>query len=118
MNLKPRLTGKPVPSTPDIFMFCASARSSWASTATSSLKNSRGLGLEAVCISFRCIFIILNYQRQYGYRQSDFANAEDAYERCISLPIFPGMTAAEVERVIAGVLHIVQQNRHPMTVVA
>ncbi len=74
--------------------------------------------MEAVCISFRCIFIILNYQRQYGYRQSDFANAEDAYERCISLPIFPGMTAAEVERVIAGVLHIVQQNRHPMTVVA
>ena len=58
------------------------------------------------------------YQRQYGYRQSDFANGEDAYERCISLPIFPGLTAAEVERVIAGVLHIVQQNRHPMTVVA
>ena len=57
------------------------------------------------------------YQRQYGYRQGDFANAEDAYRRCISLPIFPGMTDAEVERVIAGVVGIAEQNRRRVAAV-
>ena len=51
------------------------------------------------------------YQRQYGYRCGDFPNAEDAFERCISLPIFPGMTDRQVERVISGVTRIVEQNR-------
>jgi perosamine synthetase len=51
------------------------------------------------------------YQRQYGYRGGDFPNAEDAFGRCISLPIFPGMTEAQVERVISGVRRTVGQNR-------
>jgi dTDP-4-amino-4,6-dideoxygalactose transaminase len=51
------------------------------------------------------------YQRQYGYRSGDFPNAEDAFGRCISLPIFPGMTDEQVERVISGVTRIVTQNR-------
>lgn len=43
------------------------------------------------------------YQKRYGYRSGDFPNAEDAYSRCISLPIFPGMSDSEVDRVVNAV---------------
>ncbi|PYU29033.1 MAG: UDP-4-amino-4,6-dideoxy-N-acetyl-beta-L-altrosamine transaminase [Acidobacteria bacterium] len=46
------------------------------------------------------------YQRAYGYKLGDFPNAEDAYSRCLSLPIFPDLTDAEVDRIIATVLRI------------
>lgn len=40
------------------------------------------------------------YQRTWGYRLGDFPMAEEYFERCISLPIYPGMTDDDVERVI------------------
>lgn len=43
------------------------------------------------------------YQKSFGYRQGAFPNAERAFERAISLPIFPGMTDADVGRVIESV---------------
>jgi perosamine synthetase len=51
------------------------------------------------------------YQRAYGYRRGQFPNAEAAYSRCFSLPIFPGMTSAEQERVISSVSEIVSEHR-------
>jgi dTDP-4-amino-4,6-dideoxygalactose transaminase len=67
--------------------------------------------LKALGIGTSVHFIPLHlhpyYQRTYGYRPGDFPNAEDAYARCISLPIFPGMTEGEIETVIAVVRSIV-----------
>jgi dTDP-4-amino-4,6-dideoxygalactose transaminase len=40
------------------------------------------------------------YQQAYGYRRGDFPIAEAQFERCLSLPIYPGMTPANVEYVI------------------
>jgi len=51
------------------------------------------------------------YAREYGYRPHDFSNAEDAYSRCLSLPIFPDLTVAEVDRIISAVRAIVCENR-------
>jgi len=51
------------------------------------------------------------YQRAYGYRRGQLPNAEAAYSRCFSLPIFPGMTSAEQERVISSVSEIVSEHR-------
>lgn len=51
------------------------------------------------------------YQREYGYKNGDFPNAEDAFSRCVSLPIYPSMTSAEVMRVVDCVGDIVRQNR-------
>ncbi len=51
------------------------------------------------------------YQRTYGYRQGQLPNAEAAYSRCLSLPLFPGMTAAEQTRVIDAVSEIVTEHR-------
>jgi perosamine synthetase len=44
------------------------------------------------------------YQQQLGFWTGQFPHAERHFERAISLPIFPGMTFEETERVI-GALH-------------
>jgi dTDP-4-amino-4,6-dideoxygalactose transaminase len=49
------------------------------------------------------------YQRQFGYRASDFPQAEHEYNRCLSLPIFPAMTEEEIESVIAAVVDTANQ---------
>jgi perosamine synthetase len=58
------------------------------------------------------------YQRTYGYRKGQLPNAEASYSRCLSLPIFPGMTGAEQARIIAAVQEIVWQHRKHKTVAA
>jgi dTDP-4-amino-4,6-dideoxygalactose transaminase len=51
------------------------------------------------------------YQRQYGYRPGDFPAAEAEYESCLSLPIYPTMSEPEVNRVIAAVSEVGEENR-------
>ncbi len=51
------------------------------------------------------------YQRTYGYREGHLPNAEASYLRCLSLPIFPGMTSEEQTRVIEAVGKIVSEHR-------
>jgi perosamine synthetase len=51
------------------------------------------------------------YRSHYGYKKGDFPNAEDAYERAISLPIYPDMSDADVECVANTIKRIVQANR-------
>ena len=58
------------------------------------------------------------YQRTFGYRRGDFPAAEDAFNRCMSLPIFPGMTGREIGRVIAAVIEIVGESRKRVAVAA
>lgn len=43
------------------------------------------------------------YQKHYGFRRGDFPNAESFYEECLSLPLYPGMTNQDVDRVVAAV---------------
>jgi dTDP-4-amino-4,6-dideoxygalactose transaminase len=50
------------------------------------------------------------YARAYGYAPGDFPNADDAFLRCISLPIFPDMKDGEVERVAEAVETLVASN--------
>jgi dTDP-4-amino-4,6-dideoxygalactose transaminase len=38
--------------------------------------------------------------RALGYAPEETPRAYDAYQRLISLPIFPGMTDADIERVV------------------
>jgi dTDP-4-amino-4,6-dideoxygalactose transaminase len=56
------------------------------------------------------------YQREFGYQPGDFPVAERLYERSISLPIWPGMSDAEVDRVADTVLEIVDAARRPAEV--
>ena len=51
------------------------------------------------------------YQRAYGYEPGNFPNAEWVYERCISLPIYPGMSDQDVSDVVEAVQGIAAQHR-------
>jgi perosamine synthetase len=46
------------------------------------------------------------YEREFGYKPGDFPNAERLYERSISLPIWPGMTEEQADRVASTLLDI------------
>ena len=63
--------------------------------------------LKALNIGSSVHFIPLHlhpfYQRTYGYRPGDFPHAEWVYQRCISLPIYPGMTDQDVADVVEAV---------------
>ena len=57
-----------------------------------------------------------HYQRTYGYKPGDFPVAESIFERSISLPIWPGMTETQVERVASTLLEICDAARRPAQV--
>jgi len=43
---------------------------------------------------------LMPYYRQFGWRKGDFPNAEAYYERCLSIPMYPTLTAAQQEYII------------------
>jgi len=51
------------------------------------------------------------YRDTFGYKPDDFPNATAAYDRIISLPIYPKMTSGDISRVIDAVRSIVLQYR-------
>ncbi len=48
------------------------------------------------------------YRERFGYKRGDYPVAEEAYERLISLPIFPRMTDADVDDVVKAVCKVVK----------
>ncbi len=63
-------------------------------------------GLKALGIGTSVHFIPLHlhpyYQRRWGYAAADLPVATREYARVISLPIWPGMSTADVDRVVDG----------------
>ena len=51
------------------------------------------------------------YRDKFGYKSEGFPNASGAFERIISLPIYPKMTEGNVRDVIVAVRQIVQEYR-------
>jgi UDP-4-amino-4,6-dideoxy-N-acetyl-beta-L-altrosamine transaminase len=47
---------------------------------------------------------LMPYYREQGWQEGDFPNAEEYYEDCISLPIYPTLTDREQKKVIDCVL--------------
>jgi perosamine synthetase len=56
------------------------------------------------------------YQQAFGYKPGDFPVAEDLYRRSISLPIWPGMSTAQVDRVAGTLLELLDSARRPAEV--
>ncbi|GAB4221708.1 MAG: DegT/DnrJ/EryC1/StrS aminotransferase family protein [Spirochaetales bacterium] len=46
------------------------------------------------------------WQRTYGFKPEDFPEALKKYREVISLPIYPGLTESQIERIIQAVLRI------------
>ncbi len=58
------------------------------------------------------------YVRKYGCTPNDFPHADDSYSRCVSLPIYPGLTEHEREHIVQTVGRLVTQNRKKTMLVA
>ena len=59
-----------------------------------------------VSVHFIPLHIQPYWRDRYELKPDDFPVAAGVYQRCVSLPIWPGMTDADVERVIAAVRNI------------
>jgi dTDP-4-amino-4,6-dideoxygalactose transaminase len=51
------------------------------------------------------------YRDKFGYKPEDFPGAGKVFPRIISLPIYPGMTEANVDDVVTAVLQITKEHR-------
>jgi dTDP-4-amino-4,6-dideoxygalactose transaminase len=51
------------------------------------------------------------YRERYGFQRGDFPVAERAYERVVSLPLYPRMSEGDAEDVIEAVSKVVTTNR-------
>ena len=51
------------------------------------------------------------YRDTFGYQPADFPQASAVFERIVSLPIYPGMTEANVRDVIVAVRKLIQEYR-------
>lgn len=51
-------------------------------------------------LHYRAVHLYPYYRDHYGFRRGDFPNAETISDRIVSLPLFPGMTDADQDRVI------------------
>ena len=51
------------------------------------------------------------YQEHFGYRRGDMPQAEAIYDTCVSLPIYPRMSEADVHDVVDAVGQVITQHR-------
>jgi dTDP-4-amino-4,6-dideoxygalactose transaminase len=68
----------------------------------------RGIG---TAVHFIPLHLHPYYQQNFGYRPGEFPVAEDYFDRCISLPIYPGMTDEDCDFVIEGLHEIARDFR-------
>jgi perosamine synthetase len=68
------------------------------------LKN-RGIGTSVHFIPLH----LHSLYRELGYSAGQFPNAEERFERAISLPIYPGMTDADIDRVTEALREIARE---------
>lgn len=60
-----------------------------------------------VSVHFIPLHTMPYYKNRYKLKKGDFPQAEDAYNRVISLPVWPGMTQEQIDRVIESVFKLV-----------
>jgi dTDP-4-amino-4,6-dideoxygalactose transaminase len=64
-----------------------------------------------VGVHFRAVHLHPYYQERFGFRRGMFANAEYYSDRTISLPLYPRMTDADADDVIAVVRAVIDRHR-------
>jgi dTDP-4-amino-4,6-dideoxygalactose transaminase len=64
----------------------------------------RGIGIG---VHFRAVHLHPFYRETYGFEPGAFPVAEEAGDTVVSLPLFPSMTDAEVDRVVSAVREVV-----------
>lgn len=71
----------------------------------------RGIGTS---VHFIPLHLHPYYRDRWGYRAGDFPVAEDYFDRCISLPLYPAMSDGDQTRVIEALGDVVRRFRRPV----
>ncbi len=61
-----------------------------------------------VAVNYRAVHLLRYYAEHFGHRRGDLPVAESIGDRTISLPLYPGLTNAQADRVIDAVRQAVQ----------
>ena len=61
---------------------------------------SEGIGVQ---VHYIPVHLQPYYRERFGFKHGDFPVAEEYYSRCLSIPIFPGMTDDDVDYVVQKV---------------
>lgn len=79
----------------------------WAPTGKRDLMlaglQERGIG---VAVNYRSIHLLTYFQKHFGYEPGSFPKAEAIGERTVSLPLFPDLTAAEIDYVVTQTIDV------------
>ncbi|MDU7339165.1 MAG: DegT/DnrJ/EryC1/StrS family aminotransferase [Clostridium sp.] len=65
--------------------------------------NARNIGTS---VHFIPVHNMSAYTKRYGYKPEDFPNTQKHFERCLSLPLYPGLTDEQVQYIIDAVADI------------
>jgi dTDP-4-amino-4,6-dideoxygalactose transaminase len=57
-------------------------------------------------LHYRAVHLYPYYRETFGFRRGDFPKAETVSDRIVSLPLFPGMTDRDQDRVIHAMKHL------------
>lgn len=52
---------------------------------------------------------LMPYYRRFGFKKGDYPNAENYYEKCLSLPMYPTLTNDEQNYVIENILNFLKK---------
>lgn len=74
----------------------------------------RGIGTS---VHFIPLHLHPYYRDRWGYRRGEFPVAEDYFERCISLPLYPAMSDEDQARVIEALTDVATRYRRPAVAV-
>ena len=72
------------------------------------VRDLRDAGIEVV-VNYRAIHLLSYLADLLDHRPGDFPVAEDIGDRCISLPLYPGMPPQHVQQVVSSVSAVVSQ---------
>jgi dTDP-4-amino-4,6-dideoxygalactose transaminase len=86
--------------------FTKRARRVSAVTRAGCIAKLKELGI-GVSVHFIPLHTMPYYKKRYNLKSEDFPQAETAYKHVISLPIWPGMTDEQVDRVIDSVFKLI-----------
>ena len=64
-------------------------------------------------VHYKPLHLMSYYSRKYGLKPDDFPNSLKVFNRCLSLPIYPGMTEEQIKRSAEGVKKIALAARIP-----
>lgn len=60
-------------------------------------------------VHFIPVHLMSAYQKRYGYREGDFPNAENHFERILSLPLYPTLSDEQAAYIVDAVTDIVEK---------